>query len=148
MHWLTHNAIADMPGPRYLLVYGILVLITIVIVRIKIRRLDPSLELDPPTVPGKLSAHQIAHLRGGAPRVLAVVLYDLCRRGYLQVLQAGEGGPMIGRSEGVCPARPTFQVRAGGVRRDQVPPAACGAPKGSATGRPDGASTPRSWKNP
>ena len=46
MHWLTHNAIADMPGPRYLLVYGSLVLITIVFVRIRVRRLDPSLELD------------------------------------------------------------------------------------------------------
>ena len=101
VHWLTHNAIADMPGPSYLLVYGILVLITIVIVRIRTRRLDPSLELDPPTVPGRLSAHQIAHLRGGAPRVLAVVLYDLCRRGYLQILRAGERGPMVGRSEGV-----------------------------------------------
>ena len=66
MHWLTHNAIADMPGPRYLLLYGSLVLITIVFVRIRVRRLDPSLELDPPTVPGKLGAHQIAHLRGGA----------------------------------------------------------------------------------
>lgn len=103
MHWLTHNAIADMPGPRYLLVYGILVLLTIVLVRIRIRRLDPSLELDPPTAPGKLklSAHQIAYLRGGAPRVLAVVLYDLCRRGYLQILQAAERGPMIGRPDGV-----------------------------------------------
>src|SRR4051812_25311996 len=73
MHWLTHNAIADMPGPKFLMVYGIFVLITTVIVKIKIRRLDPSLELEPPTVPGKLSAHQIAHLRGGAARVLAVV---------------------------------------------------------------------------
>jgi uncharacterized protein (TIGR04222 family) len=100
MHWLTHNTIADMPGPTYLPVYGIIVLFTIMIVRVRARRLDPSLGLDPPTVPGKLNAHQIAFLRGGPARVLAVVLYDLCRRGYLQILQAGVSGPSIGRSEG------------------------------------------------
>ena len=100
MDWLTHNTLAEMPGPSFLLFYGILALITIVIVRTRTRRFDPTADADTSLVPGKLKldAPQIAHLRGGAPRVLAVVLYDLCRRGYLQILQDGKRGPMVGRA--------------------------------------------------
>ncbi len=102
MHWLTQNAIADMPGPRFLLVYAVFVLFTVVAVRIRTRRLDSPIEPDFPAAPGKwkLSNYQIAYLRGGAPRLLAVVLFDLCRRGYLQMLPAAERGPMIARPEG------------------------------------------------
>jgi hypothetical protein len=100
MHWLTHNAIADMPGPSYLLVYGILVVITLGIVRITTRRLDPSLELDPPTVPGKLSRRIVAVLARYAPEDLISAsttgqrAADLIRRPTVVVwIRLWKGGP-------------------------------------------------------
>ncbi len=59
MDWLLHNAIADMPGPWFLLYYGSFIVITWAACFWVARRADHTLELPPPDRRGPLSVrHQ------------------------------------------------------------------------------------------
>ena len=42
MEWFWHNPVADMRGPDFLLLYGSVLLFTLLIVVRRVRRLDPT----------------------------------------------------------------------------------------------------------
>ena len=97
MHWVLHNPMADLPGPNFLVVYAVVVLIAVIYVRVRMRRLDPTVEIEPCDVPGKLGHLEIAYLGGNAMKVLGVLLFDLHRRGYLTLIEYKKGKFHIAR---------------------------------------------------
>lgn len=89
MNWWLHNVLADMPGPQFLLFFGALIVATIFVAATIVRSSDPTRGLDPPPIPKKPDAVEIAYLRGGTNEVTRLVVFDLIRRGYLKT--TGEG---------------------------------------------------------
>src|SRR5215468_7775683 len=73
MDWLIHNAIADMYGPTFLLVYGAIALVVIVVAFGLVRSCDKTGLRPPPPVPGIFNPYEIAYLRGGKNEVIRTV---------------------------------------------------------------------------
>ena len=101
MEWLTKNPIADMPGPDFLIVYGVLTALTILFIRLKARKLDPTLETDLPPlpIPGKLSPIEISQLSGNASLTLGTIVFGLWNRGYLKVETPDKGKPYLTKAD-------------------------------------------------
>jgi uncharacterized protein (TIGR04222 family) len=89
MNWWLHNLIADMPGPTFLIVFVSFVVAIVIVAAVAIRRSDHTRGLEPPPIPKKPNPLEIAYLRGGANEVARLLVFDLVRRGYLEV--HGEG---------------------------------------------------------
>jgi hypothetical protein len=51
MDWLMHNALADMYGPHFLLLYGSVIVLTLAACWWTLRQCDPTTSLFPPAVP-------------------------------------------------------------------------------------------------
>ncbi|MGQ0684453.1 TIGR04222 domain-containing membrane protein [Bradyrhizobium sp.] len=81
MDWLTHNPIADLPGPQFLLVYGATAVAVIAATYGLIRLLDRTDWRKPPRVPGTFDPYEMAYLCGGKNAVIRTVLYAVYRRG-------------------------------------------------------------------
>lgn len=101
MEWLTKNLIADMPGPDFLIVYGVLTALTILFIRLKTRKLDPTLDADLPPlpIPGKLSPIEIAQLSGNPAMTLGTILFGLWNRGYLKIETPDKGKPYLTKAD-------------------------------------------------
>ena len=93
MEWLTKNPIADMSGPDFLFVYGVLTALTIDFIRMKARRHDPTFETSfaPAPIPGKLSPIELAYLSGCPSKTLGTIVFDLWNRGYLEATVPKKG---------------------------------------------------------
>jgi uncharacterized protein (TIGR04222 family) len=81
MDWLTHNPIADLPGPQFLLIYGATAVAVIAAAYGVIRLLDRTDWRKPPRVPGTFDPYEMAYLWGGTNAVIRTVLYAVYRRG-------------------------------------------------------------------
>ena len=90
MDRLLHNPIADLPGPEFLALYGVVIVGTLVICKTKSRQADSSRTLSPPLVPAKLDPYEIAFLRGGENEVLRLAILSLIQRGYLRVTETAK----------------------------------------------------------
>lgn len=84
MDWLTNNFIGSMPGPDFLLFYGIYIVIVLVWCKTRLNRLNDDASPLPP-IPAKPDPYEIAYLRGGAREVLWVALFNLQQQGYLRL---------------------------------------------------------------
>lgn len=78
------NPIANMYGPLFLLFYGFVIVVTLLVCR-WVARQDSTANLPLPKVPTNPDPHEIAYLRGGENEVTRLVVFDLIQRGYLQV---------------------------------------------------------------
>lgn len=85
MNWLMDNPIAELYGPAFLLIDSVFVLLVIGHAWWSVRRDDLTADFDPPPIPSKPDPHAIAYLRGGANELIRLVVFDLLRRGFLQV---------------------------------------------------------------
>jgi uncharacterized protein (TIGR04222 family) len=85
MTWLLHNPIADMHGPHFLIFYAATIAVVIASVAVFIRRYDQTRGIAPPPLPKKPDPIEVAYLRGGANEVTRLIVFDLVRRGYLQI---------------------------------------------------------------
>lgn len=90
MDHLLHNPIADMPGPEFLALYGVVIVGTLVLCKTKSRQADSSRTLSPPLIPDKLDPYEIAFLRGGENEVLRLAILSLIQRGYLRVTETAK----------------------------------------------------------
>lgn len=84
MDLLTHNPLAEMFGPDFLLLYGGILFVTLVAVALLVRR-DATYGQPPPPVPLQPDPYEIAYLRGGVNEVLRLAVFSLIQRGYLEV---------------------------------------------------------------
>ncbi len=80
------NPIANMYGPHFLLFYGFLITVTLLISLWSVRR-DSTANLPLPSVPSNPDPYEIAYLRGGENEVTRLVIFDLVQDGYLQINQ-------------------------------------------------------------
>jgi uncharacterized protein (TIGR04222 family) len=80
-------SVADMYGPEFLVLYGIVIAITLLVCRWRLRKADTSQALPPPLVPAELDPYEMAFLRGGENEVVRLAILALIQRGYLQVTE-------------------------------------------------------------
>ena len=85
MEWLTHNALADMYGPQFLLLYAVVIAVTAVACRAASRRSDWTRSAGPGTVPLSPDPYEIAYLRGGENELIRSVVFSLIQRRYLRI---------------------------------------------------------------
>ncbi len=85
MDWLTHNPIANMYGPHFLILYGIVIVLTLIVCWWVVRGQDSSRSRKPPPVAAEPDAFEVAYLRGGEKDVANLIVFDLVRRGYLEL---------------------------------------------------------------
>src|SRR5262249_55099844 len=83
MDWLMNNPIADMYGPKFLLLYITVIIITMIACRKALKKLDTTLNLPIPKIPTEPDPYEIAYLRGAENEVTRVVIFSLLQRGYL-----------------------------------------------------------------
>jgi uncharacterized protein (TIGR04222 family) len=91
MDWLLHNLIADMPGPVFLFVYGLVIVLTLAVCWSWLCQSNPTASLPAPRVPSTPDRYEIAYFRGGENEVLRVVLFRLLQQGALQVIPKKSG---------------------------------------------------------
>jgi len=84
MEVLLHNPIAEMPGPEFLIVYGVVAFGVLVIAKVMLRSSDPTHHLKTPPVPPQPDPYRIAFLRGGVNEALRLAVFNLHRQGYLE----------------------------------------------------------------
>jgi uncharacterized protein (TIGR04222 family) len=85
MNWLFQNFIADMYGPHFLLLYGSVIVATLIGVRWGIRSADATASLPPPPLRSNPDPYELAYLRGGENEVTRLAIFSLIQRGYLKV---------------------------------------------------------------
>ncbi len=88
MDWLTHNPIADIHGPSFLLIYGVIALAVIAAAYRIVRSRDKTGLCAPPPVPSTLDPYELAYLRGGKNEVIRTALYALHQLGLIEVIPA------------------------------------------------------------
>src|SRR5262245_38132446 len=84
MDWLLDNPVANMYGPKFLLLYVGLAVFTILACRLAIRGSDPTKNLPPLPVPSNPDPYEIAYLRGGENEVTRLIIFNLIQRKYLK----------------------------------------------------------------
>ncbi len=99
MPWMLHNPVADIPGPQFLVFFWAVAAAVIATVSLGVRRLDPSRGLEPLPLGFKLDPREIACLRGGGRTLLQTMLFDLWRRGFLQIVESKEHTQQMVRAE-------------------------------------------------
>jgi uncharacterized protein (TIGR04222 family) len=77
-----------MDGPTFLFVYALVALAVIAAARWFLWIGDRTGWLAPPPVPANFDPYEIAYLRGGKNAVLRTILYDLYRRGLIEIIPA------------------------------------------------------------
>lgn len=105
MDWFLHNLIADLPGPQFLIVYGVTIVTVLAGAAIWLRLYRSSSDdLPPLAVPESPDPHEVAYLRGGPNELIRLVVFDLLQRNYLKhELTSGLLG--FGRKDTIVAAR-------------------------------------------
>ncbi|OCQ94262.1 hypothetical protein BCD64_05715 [Nostoc sp. MBR 210] len=83
MDTLLHNFVADMYGPNFLLLYGIVIIATLLLCERLVQ--DPTKNQPLPLIPAEPDPYKIAYLRSQATGVAHLILFNLIQQGYLQV---------------------------------------------------------------
>jgi uncharacterized protein (TIGR04222 family) len=87
MDWVLSNPIDSMPGPQFLVFYGMAIFFTLAVCWIRTRGRDATDRLPPPSIPRDIDPYEVAYLRGGENEVVRVAIFSLMQRGYLQVAE-------------------------------------------------------------
>ncbi|MFP4009870.1 MAG: TIGR04222 domain-containing membrane protein [Spirulinaceae cyanobacterium] len=95
------NFIATMYGPLFLLFYGIVIILTIILCRKSLRDRDSTADLPPLPIPQHPDTYEIAYLRGEETEVQKVVLFNLIQQDYLEYQSAkfGKSDAKIARTD-------------------------------------------------
>jgi uncharacterized protein (TIGR04222 family) len=91
MNWLTHNLIANMPGPSFLVLFGTVAGLTALACWSRARQIDSTASLPSPLIPAQPDPYEIAYLRGGENEVIRAAIVSLTHRRYLQVSEVKTG---------------------------------------------------------
>jgi uncharacterized protein (TIGR04222 family) len=75
--------ILNLPGPEFLNVFGLVVIIVLAAVYLCIRLADRTDRRPPPPVPQNPDAMEVAFLQGGVNQVIRTLIYDLAQRGFV-----------------------------------------------------------------
>jgi uncharacterized protein (TIGR04222 family) len=89
MGWLLDNALATMPGPAFLLFYGLVAAIAIVGAWLFVDAQDRTDRVPPPRAAGVVDPYELAYLRGGAAEVLRTAIYALRQQRLVELSGGG-----------------------------------------------------------
>jgi len=76
-------AILNLPGPDFLNVFGLVVILVLAGAYLCIRFADRTDRRPPPPVPQNPDAMEVAFLQGGVNQVIRTLIYDLAQRGFV-----------------------------------------------------------------
>ena len=76
-------AIADMYGPHFLILYGIVIVATWVVSWRVLLASDPTMNLPMPRISENPGTYEMAHIRGGFNEVTRLAIFNLVQHGYL-----------------------------------------------------------------
>jgi uncharacterized protein (TIGR04222 family) len=82
---LINNPIANMYGPYFLLFYAVVIIITLIICKRSVRKINP---VDLPRsfkIPDKPDPYEITYLRGGKIELVRLIIYELIQEKFLEV---------------------------------------------------------------
>lgn len=82
------NPIANMQGPYFLMFYGVVIGVTLIVCRFGLKP-DETGKLAIPLVPENPDPYEIAYLRGGKVEVIKVVITNLIQKGFLKLSKDG-----------------------------------------------------------
>jgi uncharacterized protein (TIGR04222 family) len=85
MDFLFDNPLANMPGPAFLVLYGITILFSALIFYFFKSGLDWTAKQPTPLIPQSPDPFEIAYLRGGENEFARAVVFTLTRKGFLQI---------------------------------------------------------------
>jgi uncharacterized protein (TIGR04222 family) len=125
MDWLIHNPIADIHGPAFLLVYGVIAMAVIAVARQIVLSQDKSGLREPPLVPATLDPYELAYLRGGKYAVIRTAVYALHQLGVIEVSPKKWFNPVrLAAKADARPARPLneLELKVLGALRSPVEP--------------------------
>lgn len=77
MHWLTHNPLANMYGPDFLLLYAVTIVVALIFGRYLIRNADTADGEPPLSMPLRPNPFELAFLRGGEQEVIRFTVFKL-----------------------------------------------------------------------
>lgn len=86
MNWLFENPLSELQGPIFLPLYAGVIGLILVEARWRVGRADRSREFAPEPIPTKPDPIEIAYLRGGPNEVTRLLIFDLIRRGFLEIV--------------------------------------------------------------
>jgi uncharacterized protein (TIGR04222 family) len=86
MDWLIHNPIADIHGPLFLVVYGVIAIAVMAATYGMVLSHDKTGLRELPPVPAALDPYEVAYLRGGKNAVIRTVVYALHQFDLVEVI--------------------------------------------------------------
>lgn len=104
MDFLFDNPLANLYGPYFLILYGLIIFWTIIGYRLIRKSLDRSERFGIPPIPHNPDAFEIAYLRGGANELARAVVFALAQKNLLRF----ENEEKISR---ICPTDINFERR-------------------------------------
>ncbi len=85
MDILLDNPLASMYGPYFLVLYGFIILFTLIFLGFAKTGIDKTNQLSLPPVPADIDPYQIAYLRGGINEVARSVIFSLMQKGCVEL---------------------------------------------------------------
>lgn len=82
---ILHNPLAEMYGPEFLLLYGVVIAITLGVCWVVFLVADSTVGLPLPLIPANPNPYEIAYLQGEEGRVTKLVVFNLIHSGFLQI---------------------------------------------------------------
>lgn len=86
-------SILDLPGPDFLNVFGLVVIVVLAATFFALRFADHTGRRAPPALPQEPDAMEIAYLNGGVNQVIRTLVYDLVQRGFVELARSEEVAP-------------------------------------------------------
>jgi uncharacterized protein (TIGR04222 family) len=86
--------ILDLPGPDFLNVFGLVVIVALAAAWLVIRVADRTDRRPPPPVPENPDAMEVAYLQGGVNQVIRTLIYDLAQRGFVALAKGDRVVPL------------------------------------------------------
>lgn len=80
---MQNLSILALPGPEFLNVFGLVVILVLAATWLVIRLADRTDRQPPPPVPQNPDAMEVAYLQGGVNQVIRTLVYDLAQRGFV-----------------------------------------------------------------
>jgi uncharacterized protein (TIGR04222 family) len=90
MNFLFDNPLANMPGGWFLLLYGTIIVITAISIKVYKPNLDWTSKLPIPLVPQNPNPFELAFLRGGDNEFVRTLIFSLVQKGFLEINSQGK----------------------------------------------------------
>lgn len=95
MNFLFDNPLARMPGVWFLFLYGSLIFLSAIIVRICKINFDWTRKLPLPLIPQNPDPYELAYLRGGENEFARVLVFALIHKGFLTLRKNGASATIV-----------------------------------------------------